>query len=227
MNKDLSIIIPAYNEGLLIENTIEKVYRLAKNLGRSFELIIANDGSTDDTFNIVNKKLRVYKELRMVSNKINEGRGSVLSKAFMAANGAYQIYLDADLAIDLELVSKFIKALDDSADIVIGSKHMHGAEIEYPPLRRIFSKSYALLVRLLLGSSIKDHQCGFKGIKKQVARKIIPKVKDKRWSWDTELLVKAQWDGYKIVELPAKVVNVYGRESKVHLIKDVKRMSIA
>ena len=76
----------------------------------------------------------------------------------------------------------------------------------------------------MLGSSVRDYQCGFKAFKRDVILNIIPNVKSKKWSWDTEVVVKAQWMGYTVVEQPAKVVNIYGRESKVKLLKDVKSM---
>ncbi|MBS3175093.1 glycosyltransferase family 2 protein [Candidatus Woesearchaeota archaeon] len=222
---DYSIIIPAYNEEKIIANTIDEVFKFFKNINRSFEIIIANDGSKDNTAKVVNSKIKNYKQLRLVNNHVNMGRGEALNNAINNSNGKIVVYIDADLAIDLELFPKLVNAIEkNNVDIAVGSKHMKNSVVEYPKLRRLFSKAYSMLTRILLGSTIRDYQCGFKAFKKESIIKIIPYIKAKKWSWDTEVIVKAQWLGYKVQELPAKVVNIYGRESKVHLIKDIKNM---
>ncbi len=219
-----SIIIPAYNEEKIISSTISKVIDFMQSFGKDFEIIIANDGSADSTPAIVTARLEKIPELRLVSNTKNMGRGAALTNAFSNAKGEICVYIDADLAIDLELFPKLMSAIENGADIAIGSKHIKGAQVEYPLLRRIASKGYAFLATLLLDSSTWDFQCGFKAFRKDAIQKILPKVHENGWSWDTEVLVKAEWMGYKIVELPAKVVNVFGRESKVNLFKDMQGM---
>ena len=220
-----SIILPAYNEEKIIEGTIMKVLDFMREFDKDFELIIANDGSIDSTTKIIGRISESMPELRMVSNIKNLGRGAALSNAFGRAKGEILIYIDADLAIDLELFPRLMAAIEtEGADIAIGSKHIKGSQVEYPLLRRIASKGYAFLATLLLGSSVWDFQCGFKAFRREAIKKILPFVREKGWSWDTEVLVKAEWMGYKIKELPAKVVNVFERESKVHLLRDIRRM---
>jgi hypothetical protein len=222
---DLTVIIPVYNEEKIIENTIETTYKFLEKFNRDFELIIANDGSSDSTMGIVKDKIEKYPRLRVVNNEINEGRGSILTKAFTSAKGEIQLYLDADLEIDINSLPILVKAIDEGADIALASKHMKDSVLEYPFLRRIFSKVYAMLVRIMFSSSLKDYQCGLKGFRKAVIRGLLPKIKDKGWFWDTEVLIKAQWKNYKIVEIPARIANIYERESKVHLLTDVIDMS--
>jgi len=224
--KTLSVVIPAYNEEKVIGKTIDVVYDLLRKTERKFELIIADDGSNDSTYEIVNQKRRTYVNLKIVRNKINQGRGSVLKKAFKFGKGDYLIYIDADLAIDLQLFDRLISAMDNGADVTIGSKHMKISEVEYPPLRRLLSKLYAFLAGQLLSANIKDYQCGFKAFKKKVINSIIDDVKSNGWFWDTEILVRANWRGFNIVEMPAKVVNVYFKESnKKEECKIVKTFS--
>ncbi len=221
-----TIIIPAFNEEKIIASTIDKVHEFLLKQQKPFEMIIANDGSKDHTAEIVTTKIKHYKELRLVSNAVNMGRGAALTNAFRVAKGKIQIYIDADLAIDLDLFPKLMGALEqEGADIAIGSKHLPHSAVDYPPLRRLASKGYSSLTRIFLSSTIRDYQCGFKAFKKETLNKVLPYIKEKGWSWDTEIIVKAQWLGFKVVELPAKVINIYGRESKVHLFKDIKRMA--
>ena len=219
-----SVVIPVYNEEKILERTIEKVYGFLKSEKRDFELIIANDGSRDKTLAIAESLLKKYKGLRIISHASNQGRGAVLTNAFRRINGDIGVYIDADLAIDLKLYPRLIKEINSGADVAIGSKHLKNSEVQCTVSRRIASKGYSFLARLLLGSKIRDYQCGFKAFRKDVLDKILPYAKEKGWSWDTEVIVKSGWIGYKIAEVPAKVVNVYGRESKVHLFRDVRRM---
>ncbi len=222
-----SIIIPAYNEEKIISSTINKVYLFLKKQKVPFELIITDDGSKDSTLKIAEDLSKKHKEIRIVSNKINQGRGAALNNAFKNSKGEVLVYIDADLAIDLNLFPRLMKAIkEQGADIAVGSKHLKESQVEYPKLRRIFSKCYAFLAYLLLRSKIKDYQCGFKAFKREKILQLLPYLKNKGWAWDTEVIIKAQWMGWKVIELPAKVINIYGRESKVKLFNDVKRMGL-
>lgn len=223
-NIKYSIIIPAYNEEKIIADTIDKCFDFFKNKN-NFEIIIANDGSKDNTEGIVNEKLKKYENLRLVNNSINLGRGAALNNAIRNSNGKILVYIDADLAIDLDLFPKLVNAIEkNNVDIAVGSKHLKESIVDYPKLRRVFSKAYSFLTRIFLGSSIRDYQCGFKAFRKEAILDVLPYVKSNKWSWDTEVVIKSEWMGYKVAELPAKVVNIYGRESKVHLFKDIKNM---
>ncbi|HLC86299.1 MAG TPA: dolichyl-phosphate beta-glucosyltransferase [Candidatus Nanoarchaeia archaeon] len=225
MDIEYSIIIPAYNEEKIISNTIEETTNFLKKTNKSFELIISNDGSKDRTAEIVKNKQKNYKELKLCDNQKNEGKGSALTNAFKMAKGRYILFIDADLAIDINLFPKLIEPLKkNTADIAIASKHVKGASVEYSLIRSITSRTYSALARIILGLKIKDCQCGFKAFRKETIKKILPDMKNKGWGWDTEVLAKASWKGYKIIEVPAKVVNIPGRESKVSIIKTVKSM---
>lgn len=227
MNREVeySVIIPAYNEEKIISNTIEEITNFLRRTNKSFEVIISNDGSNDRTANIVKEKQKKHKELKLYSNQKNEGKGSALTNAFKIARGKYMAFIDADLAIDINLFPQLITPLEkNKSDIAIASKHVNGADVEYSLLRKITSRTYSLLARTLLGLKIKDCQCGFKAFNREAILRILPDIKNKGWGWDTEVLAKASWKGYKIIEVPAKVRNIPGRESKVSIIKTVKSM---
>ena len=220
-----SIILPAYNEEQVISSSIDKVYNFFKSMNKTFEIIIADDGSSDNTVNIVNSKMKKIKELKLFSNNINQGKGSVLSGSLPIAKGKIVAFIDSDLAIDINLFHVMVKSLDDGFDIAIASKHISGSVVEYSFLRSVFSNCYAFAARILLGVNIKDYQCGFKAFNPKVLSRILPLVKSKSWSWDTEFLVKASWLGFRIKELPAVVVDV-NRKSKVHPFRDTKNFGL-
>lgn len=217
---DLSVIIPTYNEEDIIEKSIKSIYRTLKELDRDFELIIADDGSTDNTRRVVEEKFNNVRDIRLITNQVNRGKGAVLSDAFHHAGGDLQIYIDVDLILEINQLKTIINLLEGDAAIVIGSKHMTDSSINYPKFRTILSRFYSMLARFLLGSNIRDFQCGLKGFRKGTLTELLPNIKNRGWSWDTEILLKATWRGYKIVEIPLKVTNIYPRESKFHLISD-------
>ena len=158
---EYSVIIPAYNEEKIIADTIDRVFKFFNSIDKPFEIIIANDGSKDGTAKIVSSKLKRYSSLRLVNNIVNMGRGAALTNAINNSRGDLIIYVDADLAIDLDLFPKLVSAIENNGiDIAVGSKHLKDSVVDYPTLRRIFSKCYSFLARILLGSYIRDYQCG-------------------------------------------------------------------
>ncbi len=219
-----SLVIPVYNESKILRNTIDTINKYLKEKNESYEIIIADDGSSDNSIEIINALKTEYSNINPVVNPKNEGRGSALTNAFKIAEGEILVYIDADLAIDYHLFDNLTKALEEGCDIAICSKHLPESKVEYPKLRRLASKCYSYLARLLFNTHLKDYQCGFKAFKKEVLKKVLPEIKSKGWSWDTEVLIKSHLHGYKIKELPATVLNVYKRESSVHLLKDSYQM---
>lgn len=219
-----SLVIPVYNESKILRHTIDTINKYLKERYQSYEIIIADDGSIDNSSRIVEELKKEYCSLNMVVNPKNEGRGSALTNAFRIADGDVLVYIDADLAIDYRLFDNLTQVLDDGYDIAICSKHLPDSKVEYPKIRRIASKCYSYLARILFNSDIKDYQCGFKAFKRDKIKSILPEIKSKGWSWDTEVLIKSHMLSFKIKELPATVVNVYERESTVHLLKDSWQM---
>jgi glycosyltransferase involved in cell wall biosynthesis len=159
----------------------------------------------------------------LLHNNSRLGRGSSLNRAIEASSGEYVIYMDVDLATDINYTKLLVEHLEDGASIAIGSRLMKGSNVSRPLTRDIASKSYNILVRFLFRSKIQDHQCGFKALNKKDAINIIHMVKDNHWFWDTELLVIAQKMGYRIDEIPVEWKHNGGNNlnaSKVRVIKD-------
>ncbi|MBU4341609.1 MAG: glycosyltransferase family 2 protein [Candidatus Altiarchaeota archaeon] len=221
----ITLIIPAYNEEKIIGETIDVVYTFLKDMGEDFELTVVDDGSTDSTKKIVKSLCGRYPKLRIISNKTNRGRGYSLSRALSQSNGEIQVYIDADLTIGIDLIPELVNSIRNGADIAIASKHMGESEVEYPIVRRFFSKGYAALSRFILRIPIRDCQCGLKAFRKEFISQILQEIHCEGWGWDTEIVAKSCWRRYNIVELPAKITNMSANSSKVNLFRDVKAMT--
>ncbi len=213
----ISIIFPAYNEAEKIEEAVLKTAEEAKKLGIDFEIIIAEDGSTDGTDKIASKLAESYEFVVHLHSDERLGRGEALRRALKASKGDVIIYMDADLSTDLSHLKDLVEGIGEF-DIVIGSRLLKESRAKRPLTREIPSRVYNFLVRFLLGSKVRDHQCGFKALRRDVAEKLFFKVKDNHWFFDTELLILAQREGYRIKEIPVRWK--HEGNSKVKILRD-------
>lgn len=213
----ISIVIPAYNEARHIKPDISVISKSIKKITASYEIIISEDGCTDNSEKILRKLERTHEHVRHVRSDVKVGKGGAITKGFNVAKGNVLLFMDADLSTDLSYLHQLVKEIEGGADIAIGSRYFPGAQASRNLKRDMISRVYNYLVRLLLKSKIYDHQCGFKAFKKESYKKIMDSVKDRAWFWDTEILVKAQQKGFKIKEFPVKWKE--GKESKVNTLK--------
>ncbi|RLI73351.1 glycosyltransferase family 2 protein [Archaeoglobales archaeon] len=198
----VSVVLPAYNEANRIENAIKRTEEILKKLGYEYEIIVAEDGSTDGTDKIVQRL--VNERIKHLHSDKRLGRGKALMNAFSRAGGDIVIAMDVDLATNIEHLKELIEAIEQGYDIAIGSRLLKESRAKRTFERELYSKVYNFLVRLFLRSKIKDHQCGFKAFKKDVVIELGKKAKDNHWFWDTEILVLAQKNGYEIKEIPVE-----------------------
>ena len=220
---NLSIIIPVYNEQEKIEHSIITLFNyLEKNNVPFAEVIITEDGSKDNTVQIVKKLLAGFPKLKLNSMNPNKGRGYALNGAIAAAKGDVVLYMDVDLATDLRHIGDAVSAIANGADVALGSRYARRNEAYRTIFRVIPSKFYNLFTIIAFGSKLLDHQCGFKAFNREKILPLLPKIKDLRWFWDTELLIKAQRAGLKIAELP--VTWHEGQATKVKVLRDSYRM---
>jgi hypothetical protein len=221
----VSVVLPAYNEAKSIERAVEEVRKeLLSYLDEGeFEIIIAEDGSTDGTDMLARRLSERYPEVHHLHSDERLGRGRALKNAFSLARGDILVYLDVDLSTDLKHLKELISSIkEEGYDFATGSRLMQESKRERPFKRDFASKGYNFLVRLFLGSKLKDHQCGFKAFRKSALFSFIDEVKDNHWFWDTEVMVLAQKKGYKVKEFPVKWKQ--SRETKVRFGKDVVYM---
>ncbi|MDL1965810.1 MAG: glycosyltransferase, partial [Candidatus Desulfofervidus auxilii] len=147
-NTFLSVIIPAYNEEARIKNTLEKIHSYLKNQDYTYEIIIVNDGSTDNTWALVNEIAQKIKEVRILKNEKNRGKGFTIKKGFLNAKGKYLLFTDADLSTPIEEVEKLISWLKKGYDIAIGSRALKESHIQIhqPWYRELAGRIFNLFV---------------------------------------------------------------------------------
>jgi|Deesub1362A_J573_1020465.scaffolds.fasta_scaffold07685_2 hypothetical protein len=219
----LSIILPAYNEEKNIGKAIEDTKKKLEEFGIDYEIIVAEDGSEDRTYEIAMSYSQRDERIRVLHYPERLGRGEALKRAFKTARGEILLYMDVDLATDLSHISDVIKLMEEGYDIVVGSRKTSLAKRSLP--RRFLSWCYNFWVRMLLKSKIKDHQCGFKAFRKESTIILLDEVKDNGWFWDTEILVRAQYRELKIAEIP--VIWREKGDTKVKFFRDSIEMGLS
>ena len=203
----ISVIMPAYNEGAHIFDTLREVVRTFRRAGADFEVILVDDGSPDGTYR---EALRFVSpepgRVRVVTYDENLGKGNALMCGTWFARGDYIVFLDADLDLHPEQLPTLFAIMERSgADAVIGSKMHRDSEVDYPTLRRVYSFVYYSLVRLMFGLPIKDSQTGLKVFRAEVLQRVLPRILVKRFAFDIEVLANAHRLGYRIVDGPVRV----------------------
>jgi dolichyl-phosphate beta-glucosyltransferase len=223
-----SIVVPAYNESARLGASLEKIlsYLAGQGWAAEVEVIVVNDGSTDDTAEIVRRLARKNSALRLVENPGNRGKGYSVRNGMLQARGQVLVFSDADLSAPIEELPKLLKALDDGdgADIAIGSRWLQ-AELQtqrQPLHRQLFGRVFNLLLRITLGLQFKDTQCGFKAFQQKAAQKIFPLQRIERWGFDPEILFLARKFGFRVQEVPVAWAHSGG--TRIHPLTDGSRM---
>lgn len=215
----VSLVLPAYNEKTYLQPAVEKTQSALSAFVESYEIVIAEDGSTDGTAEKAEELSQKFPFLRHIHRDKRLGRGTALNNAFKQCSGEILVYMDLDLATDLKFLKPLVEAITvEGYDFSTGSRMLLQSKAERTFSRTLSSKSYNFLVRRLLGSELKDHQCGFKAFRRQPFMELIDSVEATHWFWDTELLVRAKRRGFKIKEIAVEWKS--GRSTKVNLFKD-------
>jgi glycosyltransferase involved in cell wall biosynthesis len=199
---EVSAVIPVYNDREALAKAIPLSISTLEAVTIDFELIIAEDGSRDGSADFVQLWTEKDPRVRLLHSDERLGRGKALNRAFSSAKGRIVCYYDVDLATDMKHLKTLISAIRDGYDIATGSRLLPDSRIQRSGGREIASRGYNLLVRTVLGSRLHDHQCGFKAFSRERVLGVIPSVKDTHWFWDTEILVRAARQGYRICEFP-------------------------
>jgi glycosyltransferase involved in cell wall biosynthesis len=204
IKEKISIIMPAYNEGDHIISSIDETAKTFNEFGCSWELVVVDDGSSDNTYEKAAGLIEKYPaQLIVKKNPFNLGKGRAIKKALHYCNGDYVVWLDADMDLHpIQVQTLFDIMRLDNADVVIGSKLHPNSVVNYPLLRRIVSLVYYLLVKILFNLPCHDTQTGLKLFKAEVLRNVMPRILVKQFAFDLEVLVNAHHLGYRIAEAP-------------------------
>lgn len=221
---ELSIIIPAYNEENRIKNTLLAIKDYLENNNLNAEIIVVNDGSTDQTLKIIEDYKEKIPNMKQISYDKNQGKGFAVKSGVEASRGKYILFTDADNSTPIEEFEKLFQKMKlAGAKIAIGSRYLHGSDvkIKQPYYRIAIGRIGNLLIRLFLIDGVQDTQCGFKLFEHKAAREIFSFQKIKRFGFDIEALVVAENLGYPVVEVPVSWFN--SSESRVRPIRDAFR----
>lgn len=214
--KELSVFFPSYNEEKEIENTVRKAKDILLKISKNWEIIIVNDGSKDKTLEIARNLAKSDKRVRVVNHPQNRGYGAAFKSGFYSAKYEWIAFTDADGQFDFSEIDKFYtKQKEANADLVIG----YYEKRQVSKGKIITSKMWELVVFLFFGLHVKDIDCGFKLVRREVINNI-DKLESERGAFiSSEFLIKARKKGYKIVEVG---VTHYPRETGVGTGRDIK-----
>lgn len=222
--RTISVIIPAYNEGERLPASLDKVLAHIAEERWTAEVIVVNDGSRDNTADLVRSYIRQHPAVRLVENPGNRGKGYSVRNGMLNANGDLLLFTDADLSSPIYEAKKLFAVLDGGADIAIGSRWLR-PELQTQRqslLRQLFGRAFNLCLRVILGLRYVDTQCGFKAFKRAAAQRIFPRQRIERWGFDPESLYLARKAKLKVEEVPVQWA--HDERSKVHPFRDGTRM---
>lgn len=215
----VSVVLPAHNEADTLETAVKEIVKVLDGYDGGYEIVVAEDGSTDGTDRIADLLAEKLPCVRHVHSEKRLGRGKALNNAFKQCRGEILVYMDVDLATDVRQLKELIACVDvEGYDFATGSRLLPESDVERSGTRSMASKTYNFMVRAVLGSKVRDHQCGFKAFRREPLLDLLDEVCADHWFWDTELLVRAHRRGYSIKEIP--VLWKSGRDTKVRLLHD-------
>lgn len=201
---EVTAVIPVYNDRDALEIALPRSIEVLDRISSRFEIIVAEDGSTDGSPELVQGFSHTDRRVRLLHSDKRLGRGLALHRAITEAQGSIVCYFDVDLATDMQHLEELIQSIRSGADVATGSRLLPRSDTRRTRRRQIASRGYNFLVRLILGSRVHDHQCGFKAFRKERILPILPLIQAGHWFWDTELLIRCQRIGYRITELPVR-----------------------
>jgi glycosyltransferase involved in cell wall biosynthesis len=219
-----SIVIPAYNETARIEGALSSVSGCIRSRGWDAEVLVVDDGSTDNTAALVESWRREHPEVRLIQNGRNRGKGYSVRNGMLRAAGEIVMFTDADLSSPIEEAERLFAAIDGGADIAIGSRWLIGRRIVHaqPLYRRIFGRCFNALTRTIMRLPFADTQCGFKAFRHEAAQLVFGLQRIERWGFDPEILFIGMKRGLRISEVP--VTWGHDERSRISYLRDGMQM---
>lgn len=218
---ELSIIVPAYDEEVLITNTLNGLQSYMQNRSERYEILVVDDGSQDATVTCIrNWHKQNPVELRLLLNETNRGKGFSIRRGVMESHGQYVLFIDADLPYELDAIDAFLQALRNGFDLAVGSRVLPGSEVKgVPVIRFIAGQVFSWLERFVLSTGTADTQCGFKGFTSAAAKDIFRRLTIDGFGFDVEMFFVARKLKYRIQPIAVQMIDRH-RASRVRLFSD-------
>jgi dolichyl-phosphate beta-glucosyltransferase len=219
-----SIVVPAYNERARILPTLEAVIAAVRSHGWSAEVIVVNDGSTDETASLVKNFALTAPEVRLMENPGNHGKGYSVRSGLLHALGDIVMFTDADLSAPIDEAQRLFDAIAAGADIAIGSRWLATSRQTHrqPLYRQLFGRCFNMLTRAVMGLPYADTQCGFKAFTREASQTVFQLETIERWGFDPEILFIARKRGFRVQEVP--VSWAHDARSRISYLRDGLQM---
>ena len=219
---DISIVVPAFNEARRIGPSLEKIKRFLAESHPNAEIVVVDDGSSDETSE--RASACGFERLKVVRNRENRGKGYSVRRGFFEARGRRVLFTDADLSTPIEEMAHLLDAAEDGADVVIGSRAVDRSKIlvHQSRARELGGIVFNKIVRLILGLSLADTQCGFKLFDRSKLETVFARQRITGFGFDPEILFLAKKAGLVIREVP--VVWRHDAATKVRMLEDAPEM---
>ncbi len=221
----ISVVIPAYNEERMIDETVAALLEHLVSTGARHEVIVVDDGSEDETAQRVESIIRERRSVTLLKNDANLGKGYSVRRGLLSARGRYVFLMDADHSYPVHELDKMLVELRNGYDLAIGSRALPASRLEVRPplLRYVAGQVYAALIGLLVFRGIRDTQCGFKGLRREAVEDLLPRLTLNDFAFDVELLFLARKYGYRIQPVPV-TLRFNADSSKIRIARDSLRM---
>jgi glycosyltransferase involved in cell wall biosynthesis len=209
----LSVIVPAYREADRIGKNLVEIENYLASKNYTYEVLVVTDGSPDNTAEVARGFANKVKNLRVIENKENHGKGYVVRQGLLEAKGEYRVFLDADGSTSITHLDSFMPEFDKGFDVVIGSRKVRGAfvQVHQPKYREIMGEMGNWLIRIVLGLwNYPDTQCGFKIMTAKAAEAVGKRMVVDRFGFDFEWIILAKKMGFKIEQMPVRWLNEEG-----------------
>jgi glycosyltransferase involved in cell wall biosynthesis len=214
--------LPCHNDAKFLEEAVNTLKKKIEPLENDYVIVIAEDGSTDGSDAISRRLASQESSVLLIHADKKLGRGRALMNAWSQVDGEIYAYVDCDLATDMRFYPQLIRYIDDGYDLATGSRYKRGSNCKRPILRRFSSIVYNSIIRLLFSDGVYDHQCGFKAFSRRMVEFISRECRSDDWFWDTEAIVLACRNRFKIMEFPVIWEEKKGKRTPLkRLIKDV------
>jgi glycosyltransferase involved in cell wall biosynthesis len=216
---EVDIFLPVYNEEKILPQSVATLSAfLREHADYPYRIVITDNASVDGTEKVGRRLAGEYPEVDYVRLP-RKGRGGALKRVWLDSPASFVAYMDIDLSTNLAAFPRMMELLRNGSDVVIGSRLSPDADTTRSLKREILSRGYNLLVRAFFGTRFTDAQCGFKGARRTAVDTLVPWVEDRKWFFDTELLVLAEKSGHRIGEVPVDWIE--DLDTRVQLIRTI------